>query len=241
MKFERRENTSFPPLAWVATLKPAENIVSLVHGSMVEVGEDYFVEGAWSDDFAQRNFDVADCFFGSGGRVHNQGLVIVPSASTTSYCYLARTPEGSFVITNSLPLALAASDDELDLRSRDYMRLNDSILLGINAYERRLPTRDRFVERLVYKNLHVSAAGVLSTFDRPLPPRFENFSAYRAYLEQQYTALVVNARSPVRHRPLQIYSTQSRGYDSTAMNAIAVKLGLDAVFTVPQGKGYWGK
>jgi hypothetical protein len=48
--------------------------------------------------------------------------------------------------------------------------------------------------------------------------------------------IVNNARDTKRKMPLQIFSTQSKGYDTSAVNAIAVKFGIDKVFTVSKGK-----
>ncbi len=68
------------------------------------------------------------------------------------------------------------------------------------------------------------------------------YDDYYAFLTATYAELVANARSRDRARPMALFSTQSRGYDSTAMNAVAAKHGLDKVFTVSHGKakGYFG-
>jgi hypothetical protein len=238
MKLESRINEAFPPLAWLVALTPSAGVARLIHGPMVEVGDDWFVEGAWAGDFAEQGYDTSASFFGSGGRVDRGKFLIVPSASTTSYCYMARMPDGRLAFSNSLPLVLAGAGDELNLACRDYLRVNDSILLGINSYERTIPTLRGHVERLIYKAVAVSGGGEICALERNLPPRFRTYEDYRSYLESEYALLVANARSPLRKRPLGLVSTQSRGYDSTAMNAIAVKYGIDKVFTVPKGKGH---
>ena len=65
----------------------------------------------------------------------------------------------------------------------------------------------------------------------------EIFGEYESYLKEHYGKIAKNARHPCRVRPLQIYSTQSRGYDSTAVNAIAKDFGVDKVFTIPTPRG----
>ena len=88
----------------------------------------------------------------------------------------------------------------------------------------------------MHANLAVNAEGA-SEQDKPLPPPFGCFGDYSAYLHDVYGRLASNARAAERARPMRILSTQSRGYDSTAANAVAKTVGIDAVFTVTRGKG----
>jgi len=84
-------------------------------------------------------------------------------------------------------------------------------------------------------NLKVSA-GKVSELDKPLPPKFGTFNEYSTYLAACYGRLAKNARDSARARGMTIFSTQSRGYDSTAANAVAKVHGIDKVFTVSAGK-----
>lgn len=233
MKLKTIEVDAFPPLAWLAEYRASDGVL-LRHGAQVETGDDYFVEGVWNGPFAERAFDRTDCFFGSGGRIDGDTLTIVPSASTVDYCYYA-TRDGRTTISNSLPLILAAFDDALDPACWRYPDINNSILKGINAYEPQLPTRRGEITRLVYRNLRLSG-GTLSLEDKPMSPHFGQFRDYQAYLADNYALIAANARDVSRRHPMRIASTQSKGYDSTAVNAIAAPLGLDQVFSIAQGK-----
>ena len=55
-------------------------------------------------------------------------------------------------------------------------------------------------------------------------------------LRDNYALIAANARDEARTQPLEICSTQSKGYDSTAVNAIAGGYGIDKVFTVTKAK-----
>lgn len=89
-------------------------------------------------------------------------------------------------------------------------------------------------------NLTVTPEQVAES-DKPWPPDFRTFSDYAAYLAERYRRLAQNARDGSRSRPMAIYSTQSKGYDTTAANAVAKDQGIDKVFTVTKGKtrGYF--
>lgn len=237
MKLTKYEVPDFPVLAWMAEASSGPMEISLRHGALVETGKDYFVEGAWNGPFATHDFHKADAFFGSGGRLADGELTIAPSASTTDYCYYQTLTDGRLLVTNSLPLLLAALDDELDPACRDYLRINNSILSGISSYQPRMPTKRGSVLRLVYQNLRLTCKGICLE-NKPFPAAFSCYRDYVAGLSASYAAIAENARDPMRRHPLQITSTQSKGYDSTAANAIAVEHGLDAVFSIARSKGH---
>lgn len=237
MKLIRTALPALPPLAWLAEFVPHQSTIVLKHGTLVEVGDDYFVEGAWNGAFVDHNFHQSAAFFGSGGRLLGDELIIVPSASTADYCYFQQRADGGALISNSLPLLLAAIDDTLDPTRRDYLAINNSILSGISAYLPEIPTQRGSVTRLIYRNLCLSR-GSFTLEDKPLPTPFARYQDYAAYLANCYAAIADNARDPLRRHPLKIASTQSKGYDSTAVNAIASPRGLDAVFSIERGKGH---
>jgi hypothetical protein len=87
----------------------------------------------------------------------------------------------------------------------------------------------------MYRNLDVFKEHLLQS-EKRMPPSFECFKDYRNYLRDNYALIAANARDGARTHPLEIWSTQSQGYDSTAVNAIASPFGIDKVFTVSKGK-----
>lgn len=91
------------------------------------------------------------------------------------------------------------------------------------------------MRRLMYRNLDVSREKI-SESEKRMPPRFTSFAVYRDYLRDRYAQIAANARDGARRWPLQIVSTQSKGYDSTAVNTLARASGIDKVFTVSTAK-----
>ena len=227
-------NGLLPQLAWVADVDRTHGLVTLVHGPRVEVREHFFIEGVWDGPFQLGEFGTTDCVFGSGGLLTEDSIRFVPSAATTDYLFYDEDGE-HVTVSNSLPLLLAYTRDRLDPRCPDYPAICHSILHGIHDYRRDIPTTGGTVRRLMYRNLDVSREKI-SESEKRMPPRFTSFAEYRDYLRDRYAQIAANARDGARTWPLQIVSTQSKGYDSTAVNTLARASGIDKVFTVSTAK-----
>jgi hypothetical protein len=227
-------NTRLPKLSWLAKVDRAGGIVRVQHGSSIEVWDKFFIEGTWNGPFERGDFAHSDCVFGTGGVLCGDAIVFVTSADTTDYVYYRQTRDGVSV-SNSLPLLLASLKDCLDPSFTGYDRINDSITDGIDRYVRDIPTLQGAVRRLMYRNLYVSA-GSIKEVDKDMPPRFGCYAEYHSYLVENYQRIVENIRDSCRKTRLEICSTQSKGYDTTAVNSIAQKFGIDKVFTVMKGK-----
>jgi hypothetical protein len=225
-----------PKLGWVATVHPRFGKLSVALGDWVETLDDGFIEGVADTEFSSNLFDQTACVFGSGAVVRDDCVTFVSSTATTDYLYWAKIDDGNAVlVANSLPLLLANLDDRLDPSYLDYAQVNHSIIHGINRYRPQIATAKATVNRLIFRNLRVSANEITLVY-KPLAPRFSGYSDYLGYLTSCYERIVKNARDSRRERPMAIFSTQSRGYDSTAINAIAKDYGVDRVFTVSKGK-----
>jgi hypothetical protein len=226
-----------PKLAWIAHVDAQGQQATVRHGAWVETLAHGFVEGLWDGAFEEAHFDRSACMFGSGAVVRGRTLVFVPSVSTTDYLYWWASEDArQVVVANSLPLLLASQNDALDPQQAHYGPINRSVMLGIQHYTQAIPTKKGSVNRLMHWNLAV-APGRVNLQDKPSPPPFSDFKTYAAYLNLAYARLANNARDGARARPLVIFSTQSKGYDSTAANAVAKNHGVDLAFTVTKSKG----
>lgn len=233
-RFDYCSSRELPPLGWVAVVNGIRSDVRVVHGRHVERFDQFFVEGVWAGDFTRGEFANSDCVFGSGARVDGDKLTFVSSTATTDYLYYS-TRNGTTCVSNSLPLLLRQVNDRLEPKYVEYADINQSIQNGIRKYRSDIPTKNGNVQRLMHFNLEIAESGSV-VVDKPLPPRFKSFAGYEKYLKSTLLACLSNARDPVRRTKLHVYSTQSKGYDSTAVNAMAREGGVDAVFTVQQGK-----
>jgi hypothetical protein len=234
MQLQAIVNPSLPKLAWVAEVHRGKGIVMLVHGSEVEARQNFFIEGVWNGPFEKADFGETDCVFGTGAILSDESVRFVTSASTTDYLFYAE--DGDHVaVSNSLPLLLAYIQDALDPRCLEYPVICNSLMDGIDDYRRDIPTKRGSVWRQMYRNLNVTMEKIWES-DKRMPPRFECFKDYLDYLRDNYALIAANARDTARTWPLGLWSTQSKGYDSTAINAIASRFGIDKVFTVSEAK-----
>jgi hypothetical protein len=228
-------NIKLPRLAWLASVNRITGECCVEHGCLVETREEFFVEGVWAGSFAEGGFHRCESFFGSGAvRTAPGEIVFIPSSATVDYLYYKETLDG-IVCSNSLPLLLAARNDRLDEFNREYTRINESITKGIKHYEQRIPTRRGSVRRLMYHNM-VVRDGEVRQEAKPLPPEFGSFEQYRSYLAGNIAGMMQNARERSRGTPLRILSTQSTGYDSTAINSIARDYSLDLALSISESK-----
>jgi hypothetical protein len=225
---------SFPPLVWVATFPPNQKIVSVLHGRFVETNPHFFVEGAWAGDFSEGQIQNTDTVFGSGGVLTDETVTFASCTATTDFLYHSNNIN-HFAISNSLPLLLAMLDDELQIACEDYSRINMSILDGIHQYQANIPTRKGHVIRVMHRNVRFGTDGI-TLVEKQLPPEFKQFEDYRDFMQGRIGELFANARHPARKNQMKIFSTQSRGYDSTAVNALAAPFGIDNIFTSPESK-----
>ncbi len=228
-------NPHLPVLAWVATVPRSSGEVHVTHGQYLETRNSFFFEGAWAGAFETGRPGDTEVVFGSGATISGDEVLFISSLATTDYLFYNAAPS-EVTVANSLALLLASVSDELDPAFMGYASINDSILRGIDEYERTIPTRNGVVSRLMHHNLRVHKGEVYEV-SKPESPSFAAYNDYASYLSTAYALLAQNARDSHRRFPLKIYSTQSRGYDSTAVNSIAAKHGLDGVFTVTTGKG----
>ena len=232
--FQFQAVAELPALAWIAVLKRGASAARVYCGRHVETHDGFFIEGVWAGEFSEAKFDASDCVFGSGGHIAEGKVTFVTSTATMDFLYLYDAGAVMYV-SNSLALVLSFANDQLDPRCLNYATINWSIAKGIKKYITEIPTRNNFVKRIVHRNVEYSG-GALDVVDKPLPPRFESFAAYRDYLACRLAMCMQNARHRGRRKKLRIYSTQSKGYDCTAINAIARDFGVGEAFTVQTGK-----
>lgn len=234
MMFSFHVNPALPRLAWIAKFDRDGLSVSAICGNRVECGSGFLVAGVWNGPFSAGDFARTDCFFGTGMIVHEDNMVLVPSAGLNDAIYYAEN--GACVVAgNSLPLLLAATGDQLDPHFAFYDRISASLRAGVGGYEKCIPTKNGRVRRLFVKNLKVTRSSI-EEIDKRLSPPFDDFSSYLRYLTESYASIYRNIRDPDRQHRLDIVSTQSRGYDTTAVNTIASQQEIGAVFTITEAK-----
>lgn len=235
MKIIKKQNDDLPQLAWLIDFDINNSILTMELGKNVEKGDNFIVEGVWDGDFSEGKISESANFFGSGVCINADSIILVPSCSTTDGLFYQKNKD-RIIAANSLPLLLAHLDDSLIEDYTEYGQLNNSVIEGIRKYKSKIPTVQGSIERLVYFNLHVQKDNI-SKIEKGPVQKFESYMEYKNYLYSTYEKIFSNSQSEQRKQALGVISTQSRGYDSTATNAIASNWRIDCTYTVKQSKG----
>ena len=235
MHFAFEPVAAWPPLAWLALCSPGSDRVVVRHGPSVGCAPAWFCEAIWDGPFTEGDFDRTDRVFGSGGRLRREGVVFVSSATTVDrLCSFER--EGTIAVSNSLACLAAALSLALDPADTAAAEALARVTDGLRDPRRRLESLSGPVRLTVHDNL-LWDGNALAPRPKPDPPRdFSSFERYRAFLAESLAALCENLRAPARPRPLELLSTASSGYDSSAVTVLAAEAGLREVVTVDRSR-----
>ncbi len=223
-------NPRFPRLGWIAELPLRDDIIVVEHGTGVECGEQFVVEGCWDAKFDELAFHHSACFFGSGLVVDDGVIHLVPSRSLTDRLLILRSHTHPMV-SNSLLLLLAASGARLD-ESIDYAGVCHSIMAGVDNYVRDIPVRglsDNKIEQIYYRP-HVYSKGTFTIAETHTPISFPSYQNYLATLNTSLSAITSNLSAKERANTVHSYTSTSTGYDSTAVSALARDHGVTETF-----------
>ncbi len=227
----------WPKLAWVATMRPGEEMVTVRHGPCVEAGEGWCVEAVWAGDFAKGDFDRTDLVFGTGVRLRDEGVVFVSSGTTTDRLWYCQDGE-IWTVANSLPALLATIG--LTMRE-DHHYFTDirTITGGLANYTRTIPTTSADVSVLYFNNLLYDGRE-FRELDKPDgAPHFESFQDYYAFLKRTAEALADNMADASRTHSISPLTSVSSGYDASATAVIARHAGCTQAVTIRQAASFW--
>jgi hypothetical protein len=232
VRFSFHSLPSLPRLAWAARVRADDPIVPVLHGSCVETGDDWFVEGAWDAPFAAGDFDRSTVLTGSGGRTTDAGVLFATPANLYERLQSVRVGPDLFV-SNSLAFLLALSGDRLDPDHRHYyLDLLDFYRVGIATKEKRLRLAGgRAVSLHDCCNLLVAPDGGTTRVEKAWGTPPASYDDYAALLERTIRLVMANASDTarrLRYRPLAMIS---QGYDTTAVAAVARRLGCGEAVT----------
>lgn len=164
-RFDYRPMPSLPPLAWLATVHPAEARVDVACGSSVRTEENGFFEGTWVGPPNLSSVLETTTVFGSGMVARHSSLYAVPPAHTMEGIFLSRA-SGSLVISNSLAAILTGAGLQLD-PNVDYPSLFFGVTKGIGASPIELPTMGAPVWFAFYDNLEIAQDGSFGAAAKP--------------------------------------------------------------------------
>ena len=219
----------WPRLAWIAICEEGSEEVTVFVGPGVEATDDWVCEGIWDGPYTDGGLDRTDLVFGSGVRRRDDTVAFVSSGTTVDRLH-AWDCEHEHYVSNSLPCLLAFARASLDLFFDQYGRVSRSIVKGLDAYERNLPTTAGPV-RLMYFHNFLWDGYELSEVSKPdIEKDFRSYGAYRNFLDEAMERLATNARAPERRNPFELIATCSTGYDSPTSAVFASQVGCRQAF-----------
>lgn len=228
----------FPKLGWWADFDVSNDSLSALHGTSVELGDGFLVEGTWDGDYSLGEFHRSEAFFGSGIRLEHGDVYFVASSAPIDRLFICR--DGShFLASNSLLIMLAQIDATLD-PDLDYRRETMSITEGIDSENNRFPIRHKSIDYLtqfICKNAVVSN-GSATFHRRDMTRSFDGFEHYFSELSGTLARIGANYTDPSRATNVRPFGTLSTGYDSTAVTCLSREIGVKECFTYT---GSWSK
>lgn len=232
MRFEAREVTTLPPLAWCARLDRKAGTVTAWHGAAVEVDSAGLVDGAWDGPFGERDLAAARIICGTGLRVDGDTVRFFAGSDKRAPLY-SLVQRGELHVSNSLPFVLAVAGEAPD---EDYPFYAYDFLLAYRAGStvggRRLRTSGGGTLRLHIAGSLVATASGVHHAAPPAGPRPHDFTSYKRLLADGVAAVLDNASDPARRHRYTPLSAISRGYDSVAVSALARDAGCEETFTL---------
>jgi hypothetical protein len=142
----------WPKLAWVARCNADGPDVLVRHGSHVETGDGWCVEGVWTGDFDAGDFDASELVFGSGVRCCNGNVVFVSTSTMLDRLWHCRRG-GQTYVANSLPAMLACAEVSLSDDYANYPADIDTLTKGMNDYTPSIPASPCQVSLTYYRTL----------------------------------------------------------------------------------------
>ncbi|KKM63489.1 hypothetical protein LCGC14_1510920, partial [marine sediment metagenome] len=228
----------WPKLAWVASLTEGEEEIRVLHGPMVEVGEDWLAEAVWAGEFAAGDFDETDLVFGTGIRCRKGTVVFVSSGSTVDRLWDVAIGKATYV-ANSLPALLATTDLSLRSDYQGYSRDICTSVRGPQSGKRKLPTSGAPCRSTYFANLLYDGEALRETEKPNTAPSFACFGDYRDYLCESAASLGGNSRSSSRQHQPVLATTVSTGYDSAAGAVVARWASCRQALTLRQSHSCW--
>ena len=222
-----QDSKNLPPLGWIAEVDSGCRAISIQHGSRVEHGRRWIVEGVWDGPFGA-TFDQCAHLFGSGVKVGNESITFVPSCALVDRLVWA-DHNGALIVSNSLALLLAKTGARL-ISGESYDESLYAVGSGIDSYDDEIPTTAGPVHQLYYHNLVVKAGKRLLQ-PKDQPREIASYEQYESLVLEAIDRLRQNIADPYRRIPVQSLATISRGYDSTAVCTLARNAGLRRCYT----------
>ena len=221
MKFELVEEKHIPKFAWLLKCKRNEKKLTLFHGSAIDVGQHFFLEGGWDGEFNELEFDQSILFLGSGGKIQNDKLILSTPNHTLERIYSIEL-NNELYFSNSFPFILNRTQSDTDKNFFQYEEYFATILNGIKDFEKYIPIANNRKVRLYYCcNIVIDSKFNTEIQQKQRSPELHTFEDYTNALNKYIEKFKKNVNSPDRKKKYDFITTISAGYDASATSVIA--------------------
>ncbi|WP_426417006.1 hypothetical protein [Aestuariirhabdus sp. LZHN29] len=219
MELSRILDERMPPLGWF--LQRHGRSASVTYGAGVEWINGRLVEGVWSESFSEGHPEQSLNLFGSCVCFTGNTILICACTSPLEPIYFCQQ-SGAFYASNSQVLLLAGLGKRLVPGCTEYAALNQLRTRGLEQVIVQVPVSGGTINRFIHHNLLINESDY-EVVEKKRPNAFRSYTHYKEYLQASLHGCIDNARYQSRHTRYELVTTQSRGYDSTAINALLNK------------------
>ncbi len=236
MKLEYVLQENWPPLAWLARLKPGDDMVLVKHGPAVETRPEWFSECVWDGRYAEGGFDRTDIVAGTGGRMRGNVLYLVSSGSTVDRIQSLEHNSAHWV-SNSIVCLASALGASFDPAYPYYLHDFISVIRGLGHYVKTLPSSLGPVSLVYFNNLCWDGDRLVEITKPEAVRDFASFENYTDFLKTSLERIADNMGDHERGHRYTFQGTLSTGYDSTTVTALAKQFGLSEVLCFQYSDG----
>jgi hypothetical protein len=233
VRFEFNEVGTWPPNAWLAKCESGNNRVIVLHGSGVEVCDEFFSEAVWAGPYSAGDFDRTDIVAGSGGRLRADEVTFVGSGNPVDRLN-SYTNDKTAWISNSLACLLTGIDAAVDIIYPYYYEDFYSIAQGLKKYKRTVHTSRGNVTLTYFDNLHWDGRSLVRKPKPLVQQDFGSFDGYMGFLRSALSAFTLNMATDERRAPYTTLATTSSGYDSPTVTALLAEVGCNETLCFDQ-------
>lgn len=233
MEFRYRKIDKIPCLAWIAVLRANSDIIDVVHGSLVDCFDRFFVAGAWDGDFLSGDFCRSNFPCCTGGSLDfESGYFVFCAPENMQEMIFSIKKDSKFFISNSLPFILEVTNESFDENYYNYEFDFGSGLLGKTKSVKSTLLKSKrklYIHRCC--NVIVNSNFEITEEYRDDGKRFCSYNDYYDYLLTTISRIKNNSIDNHRRFRYGLISSVSQGYDATATSVLAKKIGCNEAFT----------
>ena len=233
--FNYRTYERFPALGWAMIVYKDRAEIDVLCGSMVEKRDGWFVSGVWDGKFDDADFSSAEFFCATGAKIENDSVVVYsPTHERQRICYVEK--DASLLFSNSIPLLLAVSGENIDKNCDQYEKILCSILWGTKEYTREVPIAGgKTLKQIFCADISVNGGLDINVIPKPIHRDFMDFNDYYESVRSVCARIRENGIDIGREHKLELAATASSGYDSSACAAVLKSVGCDTLMTFKGG------